>query len=137
MQNSVKEADRVRNRATVATLDDEAAIRVLEDRFAAAFNAGDIDGIMKNYIPDNSLVVFDVVPRKQYLGADAYRKDWVELFSHFKGRPKIAISDLGIDVEGNLGFGHSFQRVTGTDIKGAYSIDRMVRVSDGLSQDRR
>jgi ketosteroid isomerase-like protein len=115
---------------TVAMSDDEAAIRALEDRFTAAFNARDIDGIMENYIPDNSLVVFDVVPRKQYLGADGYRKDWVDFFSHFKGSPKIAISDLGIAVEGNLGFGHSFQRVTGTDKQG-HSIDRTVRVSNG------
>ena len=50
--------------------------------------------------------------------------------SHFKGRPKIAITDLGITVEGNLGFGHSFQRVTGTDIQG-HSVDRTVRVTDG------
>ncbi len=28
--------------------DDEAAVRALEDRFAAAFNAGDIDAMMKN-----------------------------------------------------------------------------------------
>jgi ketosteroid isomerase-like protein len=53
---------------------DEAAIRALEERFAAAFNAGDIDAMMKNYIPDQSLVVFDVVPPRQHSGADEYRK---------------------------------------------------------------
>lgn len=116
--------------AAVSPSDDTAAIRALEDKFVAAFNAGDIDAIMKNYIPDESLVVFDVVPRKEYLGADAYRKDWEDFFSHFKGRPKIAITDLGITVDGNLGFSHSFQHVTGTDLQG-HSVDRMVRVTDG------
>ena len=110
--------------------EDTAAILALEDRFAAAFNVADIDGIMKNYLADDSLVVFDVVPRKQYLGAAAYRKDWEDLFSHFKDRPKITITDLGITVEGNLGFGHSFQRVTGTDRQG-HPVDRTVRVTDG------
>ena len=38
--------------AVAATPDDKAAIRALEDRFAAAFNAGDIDGIIKSYVPD-------------------------------------------------------------------------------------
>lgn len=71
-----------------ATSDDKAAIEALEEKFAAAVNAGDIDGIMKNYVTDDSLVVFDVVPRKQNRGADAYRKDWVDFFSHFKGTPK-------------------------------------------------
>ena len=72
--------------------DDEAAIRALEDRFAAALNAGDVAAIMRNYVPDKSLVVFDVVPPRQHLGADAYRKAWVGFFATFKGTPKIAIS---------------------------------------------
>jgi hypothetical protein len=45
-----------------AAPDDEAAIRALEDRFTAAVNAGDVDAIMKSYVADESLVVFDVVP---------------------------------------------------------------------------
>lgn len=110
--------------------DDEAAIRALEDRFVAAFNAGDIDAIMKNYVPDDSLVVFDVVPRKQYRGADAYRADWVDFFSHFEGRPKIAIAELGITVSGELGYSYSRQHVTGTDKQGR-AVDRWVRVTDG------
>ena len=110
--------------------DDEAAIRVLEDSFAAAFNAGDIDAMMKNYIQDQSLVVFDVVPPRQHLGADAYRKAWVDFFAHFRGTPKITITDLGVTADGNVGFSHSIQNVTGTDIQG-HPVDRTVRVTDG------
>ena len=109
---------------------DEAAIRALENNFIAAFNTGDVDAIMKNYVPDGSLVVFDVVPRKKYRGADAYREDWVEFFTHFKGRPKIEITDLGITADGNVGFGHSFQHITGIDTEGR-PVDRWVRVTDG------
>jgi len=110
--------------------DDEAAIRMLENRFAAAFNAGDIDAMMKNYVADKTLVVFDVVPPRQHLGADEYRRAWEGFFTHFKDRPKITINDLVITVEGNLGFGHSIQHVTGTDIQG-HPVDRTVRVTDG------
>lgn len=110
--------------------DDEAAIRALEDSFAAAFNAGDINAMMKHYVPDTSLVVFDVVPPRQHLGAAAYRKAWMGFFAVFEGTPKIAISDLGITVDGNLAFSHSIQHVTGTDKRG-HSIDRTVRVTDG------
>ena len=109
---------------------EEAAIRALEVRFAAAFNIGDIDAMMKNYIPDKSLVVFDVVPPRQHLGADAYRKAGAGFFAHFKGNPKIAITDLVITVDGTLGFSHSIQHVTGTDTRG-HSVDRTVRVTDG------
>jgi ketosteroid isomerase-like protein len=115
---------------TTTTSADETAIRALEDRFTAAFNAGDIDAMMKNYIPDQSLVVFDVVLRKEYLGADNYRKDWVDFFSHFTGTPKITITDLGITADGNLGFSHSFQHITGTDTQGR-PVNRTVRVTDG------
>jgi ketosteroid isomerase-like protein len=110
--------------------EDETAIRGLEDKFVAAFNAGDIDAIMKNYVPGRGLVIFDVVPRKEYRGAEAYREDWVDFFSHFSGTPKIAITDLGITAGGDVGFGHSLQHVTGTDKQG-HPIDRWVRVTDG------
>lgn len=116
--------------AQTKKMGDEAAIRGVMDKFAAAFNAGDIDGIMKNYLPDKDLVVFDVVPRQQYRGADTYREDWVEMFSHFQGKPKITITDLEITVDGNVGFSHSFMRVTGTDKQGR-PVDRPVRVTDG------
>src|ERR1700722_2301455 len=86
-----------------AASDDEAAIRALEDRFAAAVNAADVNAIMKNYVPDQSLVVFDVVPPRQYLGADAYRKDWVDFLAIFKGPPKFDITALTTPTEGSLG----------------------------------
>ena len=114
----------------MTTVNDEAAIRALEDRFAAAFNSGDIDAIMKNYLPDESLVVFDVVPRKKYHGADTYRKNWEDFFSHFKGTPKITITDLSITADNSLGFSHSIQHVKGTDKQG-HPVDRTVRVTDG------
>jgi ketosteroid isomerase-like protein len=114
----------------VAAPDDEAAIRALEDRFAAAVNAGDVNAIMKSYVPDQSLVVFDVVPPRQYIGADAYRKDWMDFLAMFKSPPKFDMTDLAITAEGNLGFSHSIQRVRGTDTKGQ-PIDLTVRVTDG------
>ena len=112
------------------TNSEEAAVRSLMDNFVAAFNSGDVDAIMKNYVPDNSFVLFDVVPRQEYMGAEAYRKAWTEMFTHFKGKPKIAITELSVIVGGNVAFGHSFQHLTGTDLQG-HPIDRWVRVTDG------
>jgi uncharacterized protein (TIGR02246 family) len=115
----------------VATpIDDEAAIRALEENFVAALNTGDIDAMMRNYVTDDSLIVFDVVTPRQHVGAEAYRKAWRGFFATFKGTPKIAISDLSITVGGNVGFGHSIQHVTGTDVHGK-PVDRTVRVTDG------
>jgi uncharacterized protein (TIGR02246 family) len=108
---------------------DEAAIRALETRFAAAFNAKDLDAVMKVYVPDESLVVFDVVPPRQYTGAKAYRKDWQELLGLFPGPLKFEISDLHVVASGSLGYAHSIQHLSGADAKGQ-TIDLTVRVTD-------
>lgn len=116
--------------ASQAMSDDEAKIEALENSFTAAFNAKDVDAIMKVYVPNASLVVFDVVPPRQYLGADAYRKDWQEFFALFKGPVKFSITDLHVEAAGTLGYSHSIQHVSGTDMKGQ-PIELVVRVTDG------
>jgi len=108
---------------------DEAAIRALESRFAAAFNAKDVDAIMKVYVPDESLLVFDVVPPRQYAGAKAYRKDWQDLLGLFPGPLKFEVSDLHVFAAGRLGYGYSIQHLSGADAKGQ-TIDLTVRVTD-------
>jgi ketosteroid isomerase-like protein len=108
---------------------DEASIRALESRFVAAVNAKDVNAIMKVYVPEESLFVFDVVPPRQYVGATAYAKDWTDFLGMFKGSLKFEISDLSVTAEWNMGFGHSIQRVTGTNTKGQ-PVDLTVRVTD-------
>jgi len=108
---------------------DEAQIRTLENRFAAAFNAKDVDAIMKVYVPDETLFVFDVTPPRQYVGAAAYRKDWEDFMKTLDGPVKFEISDLVVTVDGNLGFSHSIQHVAGKDTKGK-PVDLTVRVTD-------
>jgi ketosteroid isomerase-like protein len=108
---------------------DEAKIEELEAAFAAAFIAKSVDAIMKVYVPDESLIVFDVVPPRQYVGANAYRKDWEDFFAAFKGPLKFEITDLHVVADGTLGYGHSIQHVSGTDAKGQ-PMDLVVRVTD-------
>jgi uncharacterized protein (TIGR02246 family) len=112
-----------------AAAGDVAQIKALEARFAAAFNAKDVDAIMKVYEPGARLVVFDVVPPRQYVGTDAYRKDWENFFALFNGPVKFTISDLAIAADRNLAYSHSIQRVTGTD-KNGKPIDLTVRLTD-------
>ena len=116
-----------------ATSDDEAKIKSLEDAFVAAVNAKDVDAIMKVYVPGASLVVFDVVPPRQYLGANAYRKDWQDFFALFKGPVKFRITDLDIEASGTLAYSHSIQYVSGTDMKDQ-PIELVVRVTDGYRE---
>ena len=111
------------------TTDDEAKIRALENQFAAAVSAKDVDAIMKAYVPDDTLLVFDVSPPRQYVGAKAYRKDWEDFLALFKDRPKFEITDLQITAADPLAYSHSIQHVSGTDTKGE-PIDLTVRLTD-------
>jgi uncharacterized protein (TIGR02246 family) len=113
--------------AATADPADDAQIRALEARFAAAFNAKDVDAILREYSPD--VFVFDVVPPRQYVGTEAYRKDWQGLFAAFAGPVKFDISDLAVSSDGSIGYSHSIQHVRSSDPQG-HDIDMTVRVTD-------
>ncbi len=104
--------------ANVARADDKADIAALEKRVAAGIEAKDADAVMANYIPGDSLVVFDLIPPRQYTGSDAYKKDWAGVFAGCADSPKFEISDLDITADSKLAFSHSIQQFSCTDAKG-------------------
>ncbi|MGH6887866.1 MAG: YybH family protein [Rhizomicrobium sp.] len=108
---------------------DKRDIRALEDRFAAAVSAKDLDAIMKVYAPGQNLFVFDVVPPRDYAGWDAYRKDWQTFLGTLKGPLKFAVSDLDVHSDGTLAYSHSIQHMSGTDTANK-PFDLTVRVTD-------
>lgn len=108
---------------------DEAAICTLEKNFSDAVKAKDVDKIMASYEPGQKLVVFDVIPPREYVGWDAYKKDWQEFLSTFSGPVTFEISGLEVTAAGNLGYGYSFQHVAGKTTDGNQS-DITVRVTD-------
>jgi uncharacterized protein (TIGR02246 family) len=112
-----------------ARADAKADIRALEERFVAAFKTKDLDAIMKVYAPDQTLVVFDVVPPRQYVGAAAYRKDWQTFLDSFEGPITVDLTELDVGADRNLAYSHSIQRVAGTDKQGK-KLDITVRVTD-------
>lgn len=107
----------------------EAQIKMLEDKLAAAVSARNVDAIMSAYVPDQTLFVFDVVPPRQYVGAQAYRKDWIDFLAMFKGPVQLQINDLSVQADDKMGWGHSIQHVSGTGTKGQ-PINLTVRVTD-------
>jgi uncharacterized protein (TIGR02246 family) len=113
--------------AAKAQSSDEASVRALETRFAAAVTAKDVPAIMKNYAPD--VFVFDLVPPRQYVGAAAYGKDWQTLLAGFSGPIHLEISDLAVSSDGTIAYSHSIQHMTGADPSGA-KVDMTVRVTD-------
>jgi ketosteroid isomerase-like protein len=109
---------------------DEAQIRALEQRFADAFKAKDVDRVMENYEHSQNLVFFDVVPRREYVGWDAYKKDWQGFFASIDGPFTLfEVKDLTVNVDGNLAYSCSFQHSLGKAKVGG-SRDVTVRVTD-------
>jgi len=91
---------------------DETAIkRVIEGGVNAVRNKN-IEGVMSIYAPE--IVTFDIVPPLQYVGADAMRKRWEEVFSSLPGPVGYEIADLSITVGEDMAFTHSFNRTSAT-----------------------
>src|SRR5262249_24232300 len=120
---------------SAARANDQADIRALEERFITAFKAKDVDAIMKVYIPDQTLVVFDVVPPRQYVGAAAYRQDWQAVLDSFDGPITVERSDLDIVADRNLAYSHCIDHVVGTDKRGK-KLDMTLRVTDVYKKTR-
>ena len=112
-----------------AHADDQADIKALEQRFVDAFKAKDVVRIMSVYVPNETLFVFDVVPPRQYVGWNAYKKDWEDFLAHFDGPISVELTDLHVTTLGSLGYGHSIQHVRGP-MRDGKTLDLTVRVTD-------
>jgi uncharacterized protein (TIGR02246 family) len=117
---------------TSAGNSDEQEIRALFDRFALAYRAKDVAGVMKCYAPGTELFVFDVTPPRQHVGFNDYKQDWQDLFAAFPGVvDKFEIQDLSIVTDGHLAYSHSIQAVIMTAKDGS-KFRLTVRVTDDL-----
>lgn len=108
---------------------DKAAIEALEARFAAAFDAKDVNAIMRVYEPGPDLFVFDVTPPRQHVGSTDYRADWKDTFKATRGPVHLSISHLSVTVVGPVAYGHSIQAAQFTRKNGSKG-DLVVRVTD-------
>lgn len=109
--------------------DDEAKIRQLIDNWAKALRAKDVNRLMSHYSP--GILVFDLAPPLQYVGTDAYRKNWEEWFPSFQGPVGYEVRDLSIATGNDVAFSHSLNRISGTRTNGE-ETDVWVRATVGF-----
>jgi ketosteroid isomerase-like protein len=110
--------------------DAKADIKAQMDAWLVAFKAKDANKVMTFYGPGDSVLAFDVVPPRQYATADAYKKDYEELFKMFDGPFNIEVADISITTNGSdMAYGHSIDHVSGKTTDGK-QVDLTVRVSD-------
>src|SRR5215467_14101 len=91
---------------------DVAAIkRVIEGGVEAVRNKN-LEGVMSFYAPE--VVSFDIAPPLRYVGADAFRTVWEEVFSSFQGPIGYEMHDLTITVGDDVAYAYSLNRISGT-----------------------
>ena len=111
--------------------DSEAEINAIYNRWAKAFEARDIDGIMSVYAPGDAVVAYDIVAPLQYKGKDAYRKDYLEFLAQYDGPIHVEYRDMRILSSGDLGIIHVLERLTGK-LKSGEQSDLWLRATSGL-----
>ena len=106
-------------------------LHALEMTVAAAFNNKDVDALMTVYAQGDALFVFDVVgPPGVNLGWDAYREAFKHMFAAISGPLRFTLSDLNIEVSGDVGYSRSLQRVSGIHAKDGKPFDYTVCATD-------
>ena len=91
---------------------DEAEIKRVIEGGVEALHDKNIEGVMSFYAQE--VVSFDIVPPLRYVGAEAFRKVWEEVFFVYQGPIDYEIHDLTITVGDDVAFTHSLNRISGT-----------------------
>jgi uncharacterized protein (TIGR02246 family) len=111
----------------------EAEIRAVYDRWARAFKARDLGGIMSVYASDVTVVAYDVVPPLQFVGKDAYRNDYQEFLAQYDSPLDVEYRDMRIVAGPDVAFIHALERLSGT-MKNGQESDIWIRVTSGLQK---
>jgi len=109
----------------------EAEIRGALERWAKAFQAADVDGVMAMYAPQ--VVAYDFIPPLRYVGADAYRKDYEEFLAQFDGPPAVQFRDLKVVAGNDVGFVYALERISGK-LKNGQEVEFWGRCTSGFQK---
>lgn len=87
-------------------MNDEAEIRRLIERWAAAVHDGDLDTVLENHAAD--IVMFDVPPPYEGVrGLDAYRDTWPPFFAWQRQGAVFDIVSLEVAAGGDVAFAYA------------------------------
>jgi uncharacterized protein (TIGR02246 family) len=110
--------------------DDEAQIRALIQRWAAAVHDGDLPAVLDAHAGD--IVMFDVPPPHAGVrGIDAYRETWPPFFEWQRQGAVFEITELDVSAGEDVAFAWALLRC-GTAEEFAHEPDRRLRLTIGL-----
>ncbi len=109
---------------------DELQIRAVVERWVAAIQARDLDGVLAAHTDD--VVVFDVPPPYDGVhGIDAYRDTWPEFFEWIAGGAVLDLVTLDVTASDTVAYAHALFR-SGTPEDIAAAPDKRLRSTFGL-----
>ena len=110
--------------------DDEAAVRGLIQRWAAAVNDGDLETVLADHAAD--IVMFDVPPPYEGVrGLDAYAETWPPFFTWQAQGAVFEIDSLHVETGGDVAFAYALLRC-GTAEEFAANPANRLRLTIGL-----
>jgi len=110
---------------------DEAAIRTLVTRWAAAAHAGDLATVLADHAPD--IVMFDVPPPQQGVrGIEAYQQTWPPFFDWQSHGAILEIVELDVTAGADVAFAYALLRCGMPNEIG----DQRLRLTLGLRKER-
>jgi uncharacterized protein (TIGR02246 family) len=114
-------------------MSNEAEIRELIERWAAAVHAGDMDGVLADHSDD--IVMFDVPPPEDGVrGIDAYRETWPPFFRWQEEGAAFEIVSLDVTAGDDVAFAHALLRC-GTKEELEHDPDNRLRLTIGLRRE--
>jgi uncharacterized protein (TIGR02246 family) len=103
---------------------DEEGVKAVLERLAAAVRAKDVDRIVECFVPDASLVVFDV--SGNYRGPAPVRKAFAEFLSTIPGPVHFELREEAITASATVAFAHAIEHMRATNKMGK-AMDATVR----------
>jgi uncharacterized protein (TIGR02246 family) len=114
-------------------MDDEAEIRALIERWAAAVHEGRLDDVLADHAPD--ILMFDVPPPDDGVrGIDAYRVTWPPFFEWQRSGASFELASLEVTAGSGVAFADALLRC-GTAEEHAEHPERRLRLTLGLRRD--
>jgi len=105
---------------------DEARIRQILEHWRVAFEKKDVAGVMSVYARD--VVAYDIVPPLQYVGYEAYRRDYQDFFAQYSGPLRVEMRSLHVAAGDTVAVAFMLERVTGT-LKSGEASDIWLRAT--------
>jgi uncharacterized protein (TIGR02246 family) len=107
----------------------EAEIRALIERWAAAVQAQDLEGVLADHTAD--VQMFDVPPPNEVRGMDAYRETWPAFFKWLSQGGVFELETLDVTAGEEIAFATALLRC-GTDEGFRKDLDSRLRLTVGL-----